>query len=97
MPTITESTTAAQEQLLEGVVQSQQAVLEAARNWVKSTESYSPSVPVVELPADAPQPGEVIANAFDFAEKLLATQRKFSEELVSTITPKPVAKSSKSK
>lgn len=95
MPTITESTTAAQEQLLEGVVKSQEAVLEAVRNWTKSTESYVPATPVVELPAGAPEPAEVLANAFDFAEKLLKTQRKFSEELVATVAPKPVAKSSK--
>jgi hypothetical protein len=97
MPTITESTTAAQEQILEGVVQSQQAVLEATRNWIKSTEGYAPAAPVVELPADTPEPREVVKNAYDFAEKLLASQRKFSEELISTISPKPAAKSSKSK
>jgi hypothetical protein len=97
MPTITESTTAAQEQLLEGVVQSQKAVLETVRNWTKSIEGYAPATPAVELPVDVPQPAEAVANAFDFAEKLLASQRKFSEELLSTITPKPVAKASKSK
>jgi hypothetical protein len=95
MPTITESTTAAQEQLLDSVVQSQKAVLEAVRNWAKTTEGVTPALPEVQLPAGVPEPTEVVANAFDFAEKLLASQRKFSEELVTALAPKPAAKSSK--
>jgi hypothetical protein len=95
MATITESTTAAQEQLLETVVQSQKAVLEAVRTWSKNAEGVTPAIPAVQLPAGVPEPSEVIASTFDFAEKLLANQRKFSEELVSTLTPKPAAKSSK--
>jgi hypothetical protein len=29
-----------------------------------------------------PKPEEVVANAYDFAEKLLASQRKFAEEVL---------------
>lgn len=95
MPTTTAPTNTIQDQLLESVTKSQEVVLEAVRNWSKSTESVAPKLPVVELPDNTPAPAEVIANAFDFAEKLLASQRKFSEELVSAVTPKPTAKSSK--
>lgn len=93
----TEYANTVQEQILDSVAKSQDAVLEAVRNWSKSTEGIAPKLPVVELPGETPEPAEVLKNAFDFAEKLLASQRKFSEELVSAITPKPAAKSSKSK
>jgi len=42
------------------------------------------SVPLADR---LPKPEEVVANAYDFAEKLLAGQRKFAEDMVKTLTP----------
>ena len=36
----------------------------------------------VPLADKLPKPEEVVANAYDFAEKLLASQRKFAEDMV---------------
>ena len=33
-----------------------------------------------------PKPEEVVASAYDFAEQLLASQRKFAEEVLKTTT-----------
>ena len=79
---------AAQAQLLEGLRQSQQLVVDAVQAWTDATARVTPAVPLPEPPADAPQPSEVVASSFDFAEKLLAAQREFAEKLVA-ITPQP--------
>ena len=34
-----------------------------------------------------PQPAEVMASAYDFAEQLLAAQRKFAEDTLAAIAP----------
>ena len=34
-----------------------------------------------------PKPEEVVANAYDFAEQLLAGQRKFAEEMLHATAP----------
>jgi hypothetical protein len=34
-----------------------------------------------------PKPQELIASAYDFAEQLLASQRKFAEDVLETTTP----------
>jgi hypothetical protein len=43
----------------------------------------------VQLPlADKlPNPEEVVASAYDFAEQLLASQRRFAEEILKTTSP----------
>jgi hypothetical protein len=51
-----------------------------------------PKLPAVNVPfADKlPKPEEVVASAYDFAEQLLASQRKFAEEVIkatSALTP----------
>jgi hypothetical protein len=36
----------------------------------------------VPLADKLPKPGELVANAYDFAEQLLASQRKFAEQVL---------------
>jgi len=91
--TIPQSVTAAQEQLLDGIRQNQQIVLEAIRAWADAAQ-HLPTVPtqgLPSLPVDLPEPKELVAGTFDFAEKLLATQREFVEELLAAV-PAPAAK-----
>jgi hypothetical protein len=85
--TTTDSTAAIQDQLLESVKQSQKTILELVESWSKNVQSTTPSIPAAQVPAGVPQPAEVIANAYDFAEKLLHNQREFSQALVGAITP----------
>ena len=45
-------------------------------------------MPSVQVPGadQLPKPEEVVASAYDFAEQLLASQRKFAEEVLKATT-----------
>src|SRR5260370_16732555 len=78
-----------QEQILDTIDKSQEAVTDAIRTWAETVQSITPSLPTPQLPfADKlPKPGEVVANAYDFAEQLLAAQRKFAEDVIAAAAP----------
>ena len=78
-----------QDEFLNTVRKSQETVLEAIKAWVEAVQSITPKLPSVSVPlADRmPKPEEFVANAYDFAEKLLAGQRKFAEDVVQALTP----------
>ena len=85
-------TQAVQSEVLNTVRKSQEAVIDAIKTWVETVQSITPKVPAVEIPyADKlPKPEEVVASAYDFAEQLLAGQRKFAEDVLkatSALTP----------
>ena len=85
-------TQAVQNEVLNTVRKSQEAVIDAIKTWVETVQSITPKVPVVEIPyADKlPKPEEVVASAYYFAEQLLASQRRFAEDVLkatSTLTP----------
>jgi len=73
-----------QNEVLSTVRKSQEAVIDAIKTWVETVQSITPKVPSVDMPfADKlPKPAEVVASAYDFAEQLLASQRKFAEEVL---------------
>ena len=66
--------------------QGQEIVLEAIRTWVDTVQAVTPKVPAVQLPfADlVPQPEDVVSGAYDFAAQVLASQKKFAEEVLKT-------------
>jgi hypothetical protein len=78
-----------QDEFLNTVRKSQETVLEAIKTWVEAVQSITPKLPSVSVPlADRlPKPEDVVSNAYDFAEKLLAGQRKFAEDMVKALTP----------
>ena len=78
-----------QDEFLNTVRKSQETVLEAIKAWVEAVQSIAPKLPSVNVPLvdKLPKPEEVVANAYDFAEKLLASQRKFAEDVVQALTP----------
>ena len=78
-----------QDEFLNTLRKSQETVIEAIKSWVESVQSIAPKLPSVSVPlADRlPKPEDVVANAYDFAEKLLAGQRKFAEDMVKALTP----------
>jgi hypothetical protein len=85
-------TQAVQNEVLNTVRKSQEAVIDAIKTWVETVQSITPKIPAVDVPfADKlPKPEEVVASAYDFAEQLLASQRKFAEDVLkatSTLTP----------
>jgi len=78
-----------QEEFLNTIRKGQETWVEAIRTWVETVQSMAPSVPSMEVPlADKlPGPEEVVTGAYDFAEKLLASQRQFAEEWVKAMAP----------
>ena len=73
-----------QDEFLNTIRKSQETVIDAIRSWVESVQSITPKIPAVQVPgADKlPKPEDVVASAYDFAEQLLASQRKFAEEVL---------------
>ena len=77
-----------QDEILKTVRKSQEAVIEAVQTWAETVQSITPKLPGVKVPfADQlPKPDEVVASAYDFAEQLLASQRRFAEDLLKATT-----------
>ena len=78
-----------QAQVLDSIRKSQDAVVDALRTWAETVHSLTPSLPVSGAPfaGKLPKPGELVADAFDFAGQLLAAQRKFAEDVVQITAP----------
>jgi hypothetical protein len=76
-------------EILNTISKSQAAVVEAIESWASAVQAIKPDLPDVNLPfADKlPTPQEVVTSAYDFAERLLASQRKFAEELLKATAP----------
>jgi hypothetical protein len=68
---------------------SQEIMLEALKTWVDTVQAITPRVPSMRIPfADRlPKPDDVVANTYDFIEQILASQRKFAEEIMKTTSP----------
>ena len=77
-----------QDEVLNTVRKSQEAVIDALKTWTETVQSITPKLPAVPVPgADKlPKPEDVVASAYDFAEQLLASQRRFAEEVVKATT-----------
>lgn len=76
-------------EILNTIRKSQTAVVDAIETWASAVQSIRPELPDLNLPfADKlPKPQDVVANAYDFAEQLLASQRKFAEDLLHATAP----------
>ena len=77
-----------QDEFLSTVRKSQETVIDAIKTWVETVQNITPKIPSVQVPgADKlPKPEEVVASAYDFAEQLLAGQRRFAEEVLKATT-----------
>ena len=84
-----------QDEILKTVRKSQEAVIDAIRAWADTVQSIVPKVPAVNLPLSdrLPKPEDVVANAYDFAEQLLSSQRKFAEDMLKATAPLTPVKS----
>ncbi len=89
MPSTTEFSKAAQDQILEGIRQSQNAAVEAVKIWAKAVEKVTPAIPAVSVPFadELPKPAQIVESAFDFAQKLLVAQREFTLRVLEAATP----------
>jgi hypothetical protein len=73
-----------QDQFLSTVRKSQEMTLDALKTLVDTVQNITPKIPSINVPfADQlPKPQDVVANSYDFAERLLTSQRKFADEVV---------------
>ena len=78
-----------QDQFLSIVRKSQEMALDAIKSMVDTVQTISPRIPTVDVPfADQlPKPQDVVASGYDFAQKLLTSQRKFADEVVKAAAP----------
>jgi hypothetical protein len=87
-----------QEQILSTIRKSQELTIDALKTWVETVQSVTqslpslpslPSIPSISLPgADRlPNPHEVVARGYDFAEQILTSQRKFTDEVLEVASP----------
>jgi hypothetical protein len=90
--TMTNTKTVGQElqgEILKSVRKSQDAVVDAIQMWADAVQSIKPPLPEVSIPFtdNLPKPSELVAGAYDFAEQLLAAQRKFAEDVLHATAP----------
>jgi hypothetical protein len=84
-----------QNEIMKAISKSQAAVVEAIEKWAATVQSMKPELPDLNLPfADSlnvadklPKPEDVVKHAYDFAEQLLANQRKFAEDVLKAAAP----------
>jgi hypothetical protein len=91
------------EEFLAATRKSQEVAIRAIKTWVETVRTVTPKLPSVYSPlADRlprltsvtvpftdrlPKPEDVVASGYDFAEHLLAIQRKFAEDLLAATEP----------
>ena len=71
------------------VNQSQDAVIEAIRDWADAVQALTPKLPPLNVPfaGKLPQPEQLVASAYDFAEQVARQQAQVAEELVKATSP----------
>jgi hypothetical protein len=90
-----------QEQVLSTIRKSQEMTIDALKTWVETVQSVTqslPALPAGSLPgADRlPNPHDVVASGYDFAEQILPNQRKFANEVLEVASPLLPGEESKS-
>jgi hypothetical protein len=87
--TVTTTTQELQGEVLKTVRKGQEAVIDAIQAWADAVQAIKPPLPDLNIPFTdkLPHPAEFVAGAYDFAEQLLAGQRKFAEDALAAIAP----------
>jgi hypothetical protein len=87
--TVTTTTQEIQGEILKTVRKGQEAVVDAIQSWADAVQSIKPPLPDLNIPFTdkLPHPAELVSGAYDFAEQLLAAQRKFAEDTLAAIAP----------
>jgi hypothetical protein len=78
-----------QDEILKLIRTSQDTVVDALQAWTATVQSVTPSFPKVNVPyADQlPKPETLVNGAYDFAQQLLSTQRKFANDVLQVTAP----------
>ena len=89
---MTDTKTATQElqgEILKTVRKGQETMVDAIQMWADAVQAIKPPLPEVSIPFSdkLPKPGDLVSGAYDFAEQLLAAQRKFAEDVLHATAP----------
>jgi hypothetical protein len=78
-----------QSQILDMVRKSQEAAVDAIKLWADAVQSITSSTPTPNLPYSnkVPTLDELVASVYNFAEQLLASHRKFAENVLEATKP----------
>jgi hypothetical protein len=78
-----------QEEFLTTLRKGQDVALDALKVLVESIQFVMPAMPAVRVPlADRlPTAHQVVANGYEFAERLLVNQREFADEVIKAASP----------
>ena len=78
-----------QDQFIAVVRKGQEIALDVIKSMVDTIQTITPNIPSFDVPfADRlPKPQDVVAGGYDFAEKLLSSQRQFADEVVKATAP----------
>ena len=78
-----------EEEFLSTIRKGQEIALDALKPLAEAVHYVIPTMPAVRMPfADRlPTAHEVVAGGYEFAEHLLASQRKFADEAIKATTP----------
>jgi hypothetical protein len=87
MASATEMITALEDQVFETVRQSQEVVVKAVQSWAEAGKSVMPEVPALPFADQLPNAVDMVENAFNFADRLLATQRQFAAAVLDAAKP----------
>jgi len=91
MSLITDITKNAEDQVVDALTVVQDTVVGAVKTWAEIVAPLIPSPDTLPFGDQLPKPAEVVETTFGFAERVLATQKKFVEELAAAVTPSPEA------
>jgi len=78
-----------EEEFLSVIRKSEQIALEALKPLVEAVHYVVPTMPVIRVPLAEllPTAHEAVAEAHHFAEHLLADQRRFADDVITTTSP----------
>ena len=78
-----------QDAFLSTVRESQEIALGAIKTWVDTVQFFTPAIPSFPMPLidRLPKPHQVVDNGYEFVEKLMASQRKFTVEALKAASP----------
>lgn len=84
---VSEITDSVQTQVLELINKAQDATIDSVRTLAETVEGFVPELPALPFTGRLPEPSSVVDDAFDFAAKLLESQRRFAKELFAAAAP----------
>lgn len=78
-----------EEDFLSTIRKGQEIALDALKPLVEAVHYVVPTMPTVRVPFvdRLPSAHEVVTDGYEFAEHLLANQRKFADEIIKAMSP----------